>query len=53
LNAEWAVRHPIAAIPEEARAKAIFLLCRTFANSKLSKNVLPVPQEHQKNIFLQ
>jgi len=43
---EWAVRPPsksVAAIPDEATARAIFLSNLTFANSKFIRNVLPVP----------
>ena len=46
LTVEWAVRPPsksVAAMPDEATARAIFLSTITFANSKLIRNVLPVP----------
>ena len=56
LNVEWAVRPPsksVAAMLDEATARAIFLLNLTFANSKFIRNVLPVsPGASKKTFFL-
>ena len=46
MNAEWAVLPPssnVAAIPEEATAKAIFLLLLILASNRFKTNVFPVP----------
>ena len=54
LNVEWAVDPPsksVAAMPDEAAARAIFLSNLTFANSKFIKNILLVPPTGASKIF--
>ena len=51
LNRECAVVPPssnVAAIPEDATARAIRLSGRTFANTELMTNVFPVPPKPSK-----
>lgn len=46
LKAEWAALPPVrrvAAIPDDATARAMYVLCRTLASRKLISNILPVP----------
>jgi hypothetical protein len=41
----------VAAMPDEATARSIFLSNLTFANSKFIRNILPVPPGAPKNSF--
>ena len=41
----------VAAVPEDATATAIFLICLTLARRRLSRNVLPVPRGASRNVI--